>query len=370
MVLIPFDWDDAFGKVAGQLAGLRTAVVQAGTATTRQSYEEQARKVEGDLEALESLLERKKKFETSAELRKMIPLFNDEARLLVARAFEADESQRFNYAERIRETRARRDGQEKRFFIDLVMRLDYRSQEETFARLLRARRVERIATAVVCGDPDHGLYWVCNRLRRQVPPSEEPPFVVQYSFGSGAVKHDVAGIYADLARKHGLPKGAERQRILEKVCDRWRTTNLVFLFSQVEKLGAPGLTALLEELWAPFAQEAARRRPGAASTWIAAFFLHQGDPSEIAAAPVCRAAFGGAAAHVPVLLPKLAPFDTSARERWQSDHGLDLPESIQDDAILAGVFDDCAGIPVDVLSALCQHWDYDFNVLCDLWERT
>lgn len=368
--MIPFDWDDAFGKVAAQLAGLRTAEVQAGTATTRQSYAEQARRVERDLEALESLLERKKKFETSVELRKILPLFNDEARLLVASAFEPDESLRFGYAEKIREIRARREGQERRFFVDVVMRLDYRSQEDTFARLIGARRADRIATTLVCGEPDHGLYWVCNRLRRQIPPSEEQPFVLQYSFGSGAVKHDVSGIYADLARKHGLPRGAERQRIFEKVCDRWKTTNLVFLFSHVEKLGAPGLTALLEELWAPFAQEAARRRPSAASTWIAAFFLHHGDPSEIAAAPLCRDTPGKTAAHVPFLLPKLAPFDTSARERWQSDHRLDFPESIQDDTALAGVFDDCAGVPVDVLSALCQHWDYDFNVLCDLWERT
>src|SRR5262249_26445932 len=156
-------------------------------------------------------LARKKSFETSAEIMRLSPLFDAEAELLAARALAADDALRFQYTDRIRERTRLREAREQEAFLRLAMKLDYRDQEATFGRLLMARRADRIAPAVLCGDQEHGLYWVYNRLRRQVPPSVEPPFVVHHSFRASAIEQSIASLTSGFARRLGLPTGAYTQ---------------------------------------------------------------------------------------------------------------------------------------------------------------
>lgn len=362
-----FDWDIALSKVTARLARLQGSAAAAATAAVQDSEAEAARKVEEDLAALVALLGRKKAFETSTRLGALLPLLDDEAEIVLARAFAADDTLRFEYDEKLRAARARRESQEKNAFIDLLMKLDYRRQEEAFTRLVRARRSERVAPVVLCGDQEHGLYWLLHRLRRHIPPSPEPPFVVHFSFRTGALAQDIAAVCHALARRLGLPTHAGKEAIFEKLCDRWRSTHLVFVLSRVESLGAAGFSRLLDDLWRPLVEAAHRRRSPTASTWLTAFFLHEGDPSELDAAGVACAP--GEEPFAPVLLPRLAPFDDEVRERWQSECGPDFPESMQDDGALARIFEEAGFVPGEVLYAVCRLWEYDFTVLGHLWER-
>lgn len=363
------DWDEALTKIAARLAALRAAAVTAGTPSVQGAEREQALKVEEDLAEFETLLKRKKTFEMSLEVRKLMHLFDEEASFLVARALCADEALRFQYTDRIREKARMREAREQEIFVELAMKLDYREQEGAFRRLLLARRAERIAPAVLCGDQEHGLYWVYKRLRRQIPPGAEPPFIVAHSFGAAAVAQSIPTVLSSFAKRLGLPTSADRQRIFDRLCERWRSTNVIFVFSQIERIGAPGFTRLLEELWCPLAREAASRRPAAAGNWIAAFFLHDGAPDGLAGAPVCHSAGRETPLETPILLPRLGPLDSDALERWQSDHGLDLPESIQSAGAMDEVLSASGGVPGEVFYAICRHWEYDFTVLSDLWDR-
>jgi hypothetical protein len=363
------DWDEALSKIASRLAALRAAAVAAGTPSVQGAEAEQARKVEEDLAAFEALLARKKAFETSAEVRRLSRFFDEEASFLVARALAADEALRFQYTASILEKARMREAREREIFVALAMKLDYRDQEDAWRRLLLSRRAERIAPVVLCGDPDHGLYWVEKRLRRQVPPSTEPPFVLTHSFGASAIAQSIPTVMAAIAKRLGLPTSADRQRVFDKLCDRWRSTNIVLVFSQIERIGAAGFTRLLEELWCPLAREAGKRRPAAASTWIAAFFLHDGEPEGLTGAPVCRAVGRETPLETPVLLPRLGALDSDALARWQTDHGLELPESIQTAEAMDEVLAASGGVPGEVFYAICRHWEYDFTVLSDLWDR-
>jgi hypothetical protein len=364
-----FSWDEALQSLYGRLSRVQQGAAAAGSVSVQESEATHARKIQEDIEELEALVARKKAFETSVQIRKLFPLFEKEAQLVVARAETADDALRFQYTDQLRAARARREAAEQEIFIDLVMRVDYRRHEDLFGRWLLARRAERIAPAVVCGDPDHGLYWLVNRLRRRIPPSTEPPFVVCSSFRTGAVEQGLSSVYAGFARRLGLPPGADRASVLQKICDKWKWTNLVLLFSQVGSLGAAGFASFLAGFWGPLVREANARRAPSASTWIAAFFLHDGAASDFEGAPLCAAPDKGVGPEAPLLLPPLGTFARADIEGWQSANAADLPESMQSDDAVSEIVASSKGLPSDALYAICRHFGHDFDVLTNLWEK-
>ncbi|WP_437310774.1 hypothetical protein [Sorangium sp. So ce388] len=280
-------------------------------------------------------------------------LLTKEVRLRAAHAESADEAARLQYEGQIAALRSERDGVAGEQFARVIRALDFARQRSEFKRRLDTRR---LASVLIQGDREHGLYWLSHRLRDLMRPGK--PLILRHSFGAAAVDQTLDGLLHGLKRQlRPKAKDGDLARcVIDEICRLWPQQNVLLVLDHVDQLGDAGLTALLDGLWSPLvdAVEARARPPG--KTCIAAFLLLHGSAP---GGPPALARHDDSPRRP--LRMELPCFDGRVLEEWIHAHiAGGVPPDLNDPELLCTIVEDCGGVPCDVVDELCQRWPYDW----------
>ncbi|XXY47159.1 hypothetical protein WME91_44865 [Sorangium sp. So ce269] len=286
-------------------------------------------------------------------------LLTKEVRLRAAHAESVDEAARLQYEGHIAALRSERDGVAREQFARVIRALDFARQRFEFKRRLD---VHRLASVLIQGDPEHGLYWLSHRLRDLVRPGR--PMILRHSFRAAAVDHSLNGLLMGLKRQlRPKVQDADLTRcVIGEICRLWPQQSVVLVLDNVDQLGPAGLTALLDGLWSPLvdAVEARSRPPG--KTCIAAFLLLHGNIPQCPPAPMRQ----NDSPRRPLRMD-LPCFDGRILEEWINAHiERGVPPDLNDPELLINIVEDCSGVPCDVVDELCRRWPYDWYSQSDL----
>jgi hypothetical protein len=138
-----------------------------------------------------------------------------------------------------------------------LMTLDFRPQVRQFKAVTDQHR---IGAFLVHGPPLHGQRLLTRRLIRLQEKWSTGQRIVIDATSNGIGKSSRA-LWSQIARKLQLPYDTDKQILAEKVCEWWKTQDVIFVFVTVDYIGAELLTAWLDEFWKPIASAARERVP-------------------------------------------------------------------------------------------------------------
>jgi hypothetical protein len=149
---------------------------------------------------------------------------------------------------------------------EAMLRLDYHPQHTLYEQLQN-----KAATAfLIHGKPAYGQLWLLNRLLRNFNSK-----CILVDAGRRALPVDLPTLWRELACRCGLQPGASHDEIAGKVCDLWRTQNVVLIFLAVHRMRAEWLRDLFQDLWRPLVEKVERSGSTELKTRLIMFLLDE-----------------------------------------------------------------------------------------------
>jgi len=128
---------------------------------------------------------------------------------------------------------------------DLLLDIDFKQQIRMVKEVIRSHRT---AAFLVHGETDSGQDLLVTRLFRLTATwrNNSP---IKNDVTNNTAYCSVDGLRRQLARSLLLPINTEMPEIINKICDRWQTKDVIIIFNKVDCLPAPVLTQWLQEFW-------------------------------------------------------------------------------------------------------------------------
>ncbi|WP_256529343.1 hypothetical protein [Limnofasciculus baicalensis] len=140
---------------------------------------------------------------------------------------------------------------------DLLLQIDFKQQ----ARLVR-KVIDRHRTAafLVHGEPYCGQQLLVNRLFRLKSEWKKiSPIKIDVSHNGAG--RSISHLWRQLASWFRLPKDVEPKEIIQKICDRLFTQDVILIFYTVDYMPPKVLMAWLQEFWEPLVAEVEENCP-------------------------------------------------------------------------------------------------------------
>ncbi len=236
---------------------------------------------------------------------------------------------------------------------DLLLQIDFKKQFQ----LVKTVIVEHQTIGfLVHGELDCGQQMLVNRLYR-VKPTWQNHKPVCIDVSSNAGYSNLKKLWGRVAGCLNLPRDAEHSLILEQICDRLKTQDVIFIFSKVElMLLTKTLTPWLEEFWQPLVRMAKTIEPLRETHLLMFLVDNEGKicQSDITLAeefePLSYNPF------IPLQLPPASAFTLDMLEDW-FDYALGLSQFTMPAGLTAQVLYEKSenGIPQYVVDEICKH---------------
>ena len=141
---------------------------------------------------------------------------------------------------------------------DLLLQIDFKQQFRLVKTVIDQHQTIGF---LVHGELDCGQQMLVNRLYRVKSTwQNHKPIAIDVS--SNAVGSNLKKLWGRVAGCLGLERDAEHSLILERICDRLKTQDVIFIFSKVElMLFTKTLIPWLEEFWQPLVMMAKTIEP-------------------------------------------------------------------------------------------------------------
>lgn len=130
---------------------------------------------------------------------------------------------------------------------NLLLKLDFGEQIRLFRQVIQTHRV---AAFLVHGEPGCGQQVLVNRLLRLRPVWETGQQICIDLASNGTGKR-IRSLWRQVARKLEVPPHVAPAQLAEKVCEWWRTQDVIFVFHTVDYMPPAFLSAWIEEFWQP-----------------------------------------------------------------------------------------------------------------------
>ena len=140
---------------------------------------------------------------------------------------------------------------------DKLMTLDFRPQVRRFRDVIQEHK---IAAFLVHGPPEHGQRLLTRRLIQWRPEWCTGQRIV-IDAGSNGVGKTSRALWRQVAQKLKEPADADRQSLAEKVCEWWKTQNVIFVILSVDYIPPDLLATWLDEFWKPITTAARQQQP-------------------------------------------------------------------------------------------------------------
>jgi hypothetical protein len=130
---------------------------------------------------------------------------------------------------------------------DLLLDMDFKQQIKIVKQVMRSHRT---AAFLVHGEADYGQELLVTRLFRLTSTwrNNSP---LKNDVTNNAAYRSVDGLRRQLARSLLLPINSEMSEIIERICDRWQTKDVILIFNKVDCILPQILSQWLQEFWEP-----------------------------------------------------------------------------------------------------------------------
>ncbi|MFP4124618.1 XRE family transcriptional regulator [Coleofasciculus sp.] len=242
---------------------------------------------------------------------------------------------------------------------DLLLIMDFKQQVRLVKEVMTSYQ---IAAFLVHGEPYCGQQLLVTRLFR-LKPQWKTISPIKIDVSHNGVGRSIRHLWRQVAAWFGLPKEAEPKEIIDRVCDRVSTQDVIFIFYTVDYMPPNVLVAWLEEFWEPLVKRIEPEScPTPEATHLLMFLVDN-------SGSICQSTIQLAQEweqpeypRIPLHLPPVSPFPPDILEDW-----LDMVTGFRDIQIPAGLTAQLLleksedGIPEFVYEEICCHCGHDWE---------
>ena len=229
-----------------------------------------------------------------------------------------------------------------------LMTLDFRPQVRRFKEVIEQHR---IAAFLVHGPPAHGQRFLTHRLtqfRKEWAIGQR----IVIDAGSNGIGKSAHALWRQVAKQMQLPHDTSKQILAEKVCEWWKTQDVIFIFYTVDYIPPDILSAWIDEFWKPISAAAREEQHLTPATTHLLLFLVDFD-GHVCDTKVTLLDQAGEImnSHAPLKLPPTGKFPETELEIW-IDNAAELLPSKMDAMELISATEN--GIPELVYEKICE----------------
>ena len=242
---------------------------------------------------------------------------------------------------------------------DLLLIMDFKQQVRLVKEVMTSYQ---IAAFLVHGEPYCGQQLLVTRLFR-LKPQWKTISPIKIDVSHNGVGRSIRHLWRQVAVWFGLPKDAEPKEIIDRVCDRVSTQDVIFIFYTVDYMPPNVLVAWLQEFWEPLVKQIEPEFCATPEGTHLLMFLVDNSGS------ICQSTIQLAQEwkqpeypRIPLHLPPVSPFPPDILEDW-----LDMVTGFRDIQIPAGLTSQLLleksedGIPEFVYEEICCHCGHDWE---------
>ena len=236
---------------------------------------------------------------------------------------------------------------------DLLLQIDFKQQFRLVKTVIDKHQTIGF---LIHGELDCGQQMLVNRLYRVKPTwQNHKPIAIDVSSNAGY--SNLKKLWGRVAGCLGLEREAEHSHILERICDRLKTQDVILIFSKVElMLLTNKLIPWLEEFWQPLVKMAKTIEP-LRETHLLMFLVDNCDSvcqSEVTLAEEFEPLSYDPC--IPLSLPPASAFTLEMLEDWL-DYALGLSQFTMPAGLTAQVLYEKSenGTPQYVVETICKH---------------
>lgn len=226
--------------------------------------------------------------------------------------------------------------------------------------------MHRTAGFLVHGDRACGQQFLVNRLLRLKRGwQNQSPIKIDVNY-RGVVKSP-SSLWRELTTWVGLPRDAEPGEILDKVCDRWQTQDVIFIFYTVDYMLPGRLSAWLQEFWEPLVARANENMPKCETHLLMFLVDNCGSvcQSNVRLAEQCE---HSEYPRLPLRLPPASPFPLDALDEWIDNLSISsqvqIPAGLTSQILLERSSN---GVPQYVYEEICRHCGLSWEGVLAKW---
>lgn len=242
---------------------------------------------------------------------------------------------------------------------DLLLQMDFKQQVRLVKKVMT---LHRIAAFLVHGEPYCGQQLLVTRLFR-VKPQWKNISPIKIDVSHNGVGRSISHLWRQVASWFRLPKDAQPNEIIDRVCDRFLTQDVIFIFYTVDYMLPNILTGWLEEFWEPLVERVQTDCcPTSEGTHLLMFLVDN-------SGRVCQSNIALAQQfdqpeypRIPLHLPPVSPFPTDVLDDW-----IDTVTAMETMQMAVGLTSQDLleksdnGIPQFVYEEICYHCGHSWE---------
>ncbi len=207
---------------------------------------------------------------------------------------------------------------------------------------------------LIQGHKYDGQRWLLNRLASIVPSSLEGKNII-IDLNRTSSRTDILAIWDEFARRVGLPENSNPSKIAEKICDLWKTQDVLVVFNNVDETIEENLGDLLDIFWRSLTQIISEGRCQQNNFKLLIFLLdYQGIVTQWNVGIVEEYSSSWQPKD-PLGLPAISPFSDRDLREWLNYQSDFLPPAIATNKIeTIEVIMEKQGVPMSTIIKICD----------------
>jgi transcriptional regulator with XRE-family HTH domain len=249
------------------------------------------------------------------------------------------------------------------FLFEQILQIDFREQSRLFKQVIQSHRT---AGFLIHGEPCCGQQFLVNRLLRLKRGwQNQSPIKIDVSYSG--VGRSIPNLWRELTPWFSLPRDARPSEIMGRVCDRWQTQDVIFIFYTVDYMLPGMLLAWLQEFWEPLVARATENMPKCETHLLMFLVDNCGSvcQSNVKLAEQCE---HSEYPRLPLRLPPASPFPLDALDEWIDN--LSISSQVQIPAGLTSrilLERSSNGVPQYVYEEICKHCGLSWEGVLAKW---
>ncbi|MEJ6485988.1 hypothetical protein N0Y54_32780 [Nostoc punctiforme UO1] len=250
-----------------------------------------------------------------------------------------------------------------------LLRLGYRKHTLAFRRFIEAYS---IAAFLIHGSPDYGQRWLLNRLVVQYAPRIITGKIVRINLSRIARRSDINALWRELGGRVGLDRQSPISEIVERVCQWWRTQNVLLIFYNIDFLSETFLNDLIRDFWLPLTIRARKATSQTSDFKLLMFLVDYDGCVGSWNVPFAERLETTWQPDQPVKLPEISEFSEDELTNWLEFAADELPIKLidqVDETIQIILKNSDNGIPEPTLGEICRLCDCNWYEQEEKWLR-
>lgn len=207
---------------------------------------------------------------------------------------------------------------------------------------------------LIQGHKYDGQRWLLNRLALIVPSSLERKKII-IDLNRTSSRTDILAILDEFARRVDLPENSNPSKIAEKICDLWKTQDVLIVFNNVDETIEENLGDLLDIFWTSLTQIISEGRYQQSNFKLLIFLLdYQGVVTQWNVGIVEEYSSNWQPKD-PLGLPEISPFSDRDLREWLNYQSDFLPPDIAANKTKTiEVIMEKQGVPMSTIIKICD----------------